>query len=120
MAWARTFIQREIVRERTLPRVGTREIYNFLAMAGLYVVNFLVVMMTVLTSVDTLAGEIASGTMQAVATKPLRRFEIVLGKWLGFGGDAGVVRGADGRRRGRASCTRSPATPCRGCCAGWG
>jgi Cu-processing system permease protein len=69
--------------------VGTyfiqREIYNFLAMAGLYVVNFLVVMMTVLTSVDTLAGEIASGTMQAVATKPLRRFEIVLGKWLGFG-----------------------------------
>jgi ABC-type transport system involved in multi-copper enzyme maturation permease subunit len=58
--------------------------YSFLAMAGLYVVNFLVVMMTVLTSVDTLAGEIASGTMQAVATKPLRRFEIVLGKWLGF------------------------------------
>ncbi len=78
------FIQREIAREGT-PLAATREIYNFLAMAGLYVVNFLVVMMTVLTSVDTLAGEIASGTMQAVATKPLRRFEIVLGKWLGFG-----------------------------------
>jgi ABC-type transport system involved in multi-copper enzyme maturation permease subunit len=41
-------------------------------------------MMVVLTSVDTLAGEIASGTMQAVATKPLRRYEIVLGKWLGY------------------------------------
>ena len=78
------FIQSEIVREG-VPAIGTREIYNFLAMAGLYVVNFLVVMMTVLTSVDTLAGEIASGTMQAVATKPLRRFEIVMGKWLGFG-----------------------------------
>ena len=77
------FIQREIVRERAAANfIG--EMYNFLAMAGLYVVNFLVVMMTVLTSVDTLAGEIASGTMQAVATKPLRRFEIVLGKWLGF------------------------------------
>ena len=76
-------IQREIMQERTAANfVG--EMYNFLAMAGLYVVNFLVVMMTVLTSVDTLAGEIASGTMQAVATKPLRRFEIVLGKWLGF------------------------------------
>ena len=77
------FIQREIVRENTaLP--FRREMYNFMAMAGLYVVNFLVVMMTVLTSVDTLAGEIASGTIQAVVTKPLRRSEIVLGKWLGF------------------------------------
>jgi ABC-type transport system involved in multi-copper enzyme maturation permease subunit len=77
------FIQREIVRERTAANfIG--EMYNFLAMAGLYVVNFLIVMMTVLTSVDTLAGEIASGTMQAVATKPLRRWELVLGKWLGF------------------------------------
>jgi ABC-type transport system involved in multi-copper enzyme maturation permease subunit len=61
-----------------------REMYSFLLMAGLYVVNFLVIMMTVLTSVDTLAGEIASGTIQAVVTKPLRRYEIVLGKWLGF------------------------------------
>jgi Cu-processing system permease protein len=76
-------IQREIVRERTAENF-VREMYNFLAMAGLYVVNFLVVMMTVLTSVDTLAGEIASGTMQAIATKPLRRFEVVVGKWLGF------------------------------------
>jgi Cu-processing system permease protein len=76
-------IQREILRERTAANfIG--EMYNFLAMAGMYAVNFLVVMMTVLTSVDTLAGEIASGTMQAIATKPLRRFEIVLGKWLGF------------------------------------
>jgi len=76
-------IQREIVQNGA-PETIVREMYNFLAMAGLYVVNFLVVMMTVLTSVDTLAGEIASGTMQAIATKPLRRFEVVVGKWLGF------------------------------------
>jgi len=78
------FIQRELAQNPPGPAAATREIYSFLTMAGLYVVNFLVVMMTVLTSVDTLAGEIASGTMQAIATKPLRRFEIVLGKWLGF------------------------------------
>jgi Cu-processing system permease protein len=77
------FIQREIMHENTA-QPFRREMYNFLAMAGLYVVNFLIVMMTVLTSVDTLAGEIASGTVQAVVTKPLRRSEIVLGKWLGF------------------------------------
>lgn len=79
------FIQREIVLENTA-QPFRREMYNFLAMAGLYVVNFLVVMMTVLTSVDTLAGEIASGTIQAVVAKPVRRSEIVLGKWLGFAG----------------------------------
>jgi len=79
------FIQREIILEGTA-QPFRREMYNFLVMAGLYVVNFLVVMMTVLTSVDTLAGEIGSGIIQAVVTKPLRRSEIVLGKWLGFAG----------------------------------
>ncbi len=81
------FIQREISRTTSSRQEAMmREMYNFLLMAGLYVVNFLVVMMTVLTSVDTLAGEIGSGTVQAVVTKPLRRREIVLGKWLGFAG----------------------------------
>ncbi len=58
--------------------------YEFLALAGLYAVNFLTVMMSVLTPVDTLSGEIASGAIQSLATKPMRRAEIVLGKWLGF------------------------------------
>src|SRR3990170_4642798 len=60
------------------------EIRNFLLMAGLYAVNFLTVMMAVLTSVDTLSGEIASGTIHTLVSKPVRRWEIVLGKWLGF------------------------------------
>jgi Cu-processing system permease protein len=60
------------------------EIFGFFLMAGLYVINFLTVMMTVLTSVDTLSGEVTSGTMQTLASKPVRRREILLGKWLGF------------------------------------
>lgn len=67
-------------------RVQVNEISNFLLMAGLYVVNFLTVMMAVLTSVDTLSGEIASGTIHTLVSKPVRRWEIVLGKWLGFMG----------------------------------
>lgn len=62
------------------------QIRNFLLMAGMYVVNFLTAMMTVLTSVDTLAGEIGSGTIHTLAAKPVRRWEIVLGKFLGFAG----------------------------------
>lgn len=60
------------------------EAVGFLAQAGLYVVNFLSVMLMVLTSVDTLSGEIATGTVHTLVSKPVRRWEIVLGKALGF------------------------------------
>ena len=64
--------------------MGRSEVYNFMVMAGLYAVNFLTAIMTVLTSVDTLSGEIASGTIHTLVSKPLQRWEIVLGKWMGF------------------------------------
>ena len=53
---------------------------------GFYAVNLLAVVMTILTTVDTLSGEISSGTIQAIATKPLSRWEILIGKWMGFAG----------------------------------
>ena len=53
-------------------------------MVGLYTVDLMAVVLTALTSVDTLSGEISSGTIQAVATKPVSRRQIFLGKWLGF------------------------------------
>jgi ABC-type transport system involved in multi-copper enzyme maturation permease subunit len=49
---------------------------------GLYAVNLLVVALSVMLPVDTLSGEISSGVMQTLASKPLHRWEIVLGKWL--------------------------------------
>jgi Cu-processing system permease protein len=60
------------------------QIYNFLTIAGFYAVNFLTIAMGVLISADTLAGEISSGTIHTIASKPLRRIEIVFGKWFGF------------------------------------
>ena len=57
-----------------------------LLMVGLYAVDLMAVVMTVLTSVDTLSGEMASGTIQAVATKPIPRWQLLLGKWMGFVG----------------------------------
>jgi Cu-processing system permease protein len=62
------------------------EVRNFILMAGIYVINFLAAIMTVLTSVDTLSGEIASGTIHTLLSKPIRRCDIVIGKWLGFAG----------------------------------
>ncbi len=57
--------------------------YNVLFLAGLYVVNFLCIAISALITADSLAGEIQSGTIQAIITKPIRRSEVVLGKWLG-------------------------------------
>ncbi|MDQ2776861.1 MAG: ABC transporter permease [Acidobacteriota bacterium] len=61
-----------------------KQIVSGLLMVGLYAIDLLAVVMAVLTSVDTLSGEIASGTIQAIATKPVRRWELLIGKWLGF------------------------------------
>ncbi|HSL44169.1 MAG TPA: ABC transporter permease subunit [Anaerolineales bacterium] len=71
-------------------RVFQSEASNFLMMAGLYAVTFLSVAMGALLSADTLAGEISSGTIQTIVTKPLRRADVVLGKWLGFAGLLGL------------------------------
>ena len=80
-------LHKDIVRNlEHMSIIERNEIYNFLLMAGLYAVNFLTVMMAVLTSVDTLSGEIASGTIHTLVSKPLQRWEIVVGKWIGFAG----------------------------------
>ena len=63
-----------------------REISFTMVTMGLYAVDLLAVLLTILTSIDTLSGEIASGTIQAIATKPVSRWQVLLGKWLGFCG----------------------------------
>ena len=70
--------------DNRVPPILRREMLSGMLMMGIYAIDLLVVVMTVLTSVDTLSGEIASGTIQAVATKPIRRWELLIGKWLGF------------------------------------
>lgn len=68
------------------PPLLRRQIINAMLMMGLYAADLLTVVMAVLTSVDTVSGEIASGTIHAVATKPITRRQVLLGKWLGFVG----------------------------------
>lgn len=80
------FMNREVILTSRGPETLAERglVYIFLTMAGLYAVNFLMVMMAALLPVDTLSGEIRSGAIQSLVTKPLRRSQIVLGKWLGF------------------------------------
>ena len=81
------FAYQEVLRNR--PQGFSQQIFvdqfsGVMLSAGLYVINFLIIMITVLTSVGVIAGEISSQTIHALASKPIRRWEIVLGKWLGL------------------------------------
>ena len=73
---------KDLARQPMSP-VLRREITSAMLTLGLYAVNMLTVLMTILTSIDAVSGEIASGTIQAVATKPVPRWQILSGKWLG-------------------------------------
>lgn len=76
------FIYRDVSRQ--LPPSELEFAFLFLTLAGLYATNFLVVMIAVLISVATLSGEIESHTIESLLTKPLRRSDVVIGKWLGY------------------------------------
>jgi ABC-type transport system involved in multi-copper enzyme maturation permease subunit len=54
-----------------------------LTVVGFFAANFLSVVFALLLPIDTLSGEIDSGVMQTLASKPLARAEILLGKWAG-------------------------------------
>jgi Cu-processing system permease protein len=55
-----------------------------LTLAGLYVANFLTLAFSVLVPVDSISGEIDSGVIETIASKPISRSTILLGKWLAF------------------------------------
>lgn len=82
------FINRELAAEANRMSqqrrdLMLRETLSFVMLAGMYVVNFLTIAISALVSADSLAGEIQSGTIQSIVTKPIRRSEVVLGKWFG-------------------------------------
>jgi Cu-processing system permease protein len=79
------FAYAEIERNTTMPFVARQATLTLLTLAGLFAANFLSVLFAVLLPVDALSGEIDSGVMQTVATKPIHRRDIVLGKWIGHG-----------------------------------
>jgi ABC-type transport system involved in multi-copper enzyme maturation permease subunit len=76
---------------RGVPTIGTYEIFaSAMVLLGLWTVNFLSGVMTIFAAVGTISSEIDAGTLQAIVPKPIRRWEIVFGKFLGFAGMLGV------------------------------
>src|SRR5260370_28149234 len=69
-----------------IPPLVRYQLESTVLQVGFYAIDMLAVIMTVLTSVDTIPGEIASSTIHAIATKPQPRWQLLIGKWLGFAG----------------------------------
>lgn len=58
--------------------------FGMVTMSAYYVVSFLGSVLAVLVGAGGLSAEIASHAMQSLAARPVRRFAIVLGRWLGL------------------------------------
>ncbi len=52
---------------------------------GLYFASFIVALLVILTSSGSISSEVDNGIMYSVASKPVSRTEIVMGKFIGIG-----------------------------------
>lgn len=67
--------------EALMPREVT---ISMMTMVGLWTINFLAGVMAIFASVGAISGEVEAGTLHVIATKPLARWQIIAGKYLGF------------------------------------
>jgi ABC-type transport system involved in multi-copper enzyme maturation permease subunit len=51
---------------------------------GMYVAGFIIAFLSVFASVGSISSEIEQGNYLAVLSKPIHRFEMVLGRWIGI------------------------------------
>jgi len=59
-------------------------IVSQLLLSGIWLMSLASSLLAIFAASGTLSAEVESFTIQAIAAKPLRRWEIVVGKWLGL------------------------------------
>jgi Cu-processing system permease protein len=77
------FAFREMASDGDVSFIERQGTLTAITLVGFFAANFLSVLFAILLPIDTLSGEIDSGVMQTLATKPVHRAEIVVGKWAG-------------------------------------
>ena len=60
-------------------------IYPQILILGLYFSSFIVALLTVFSGVGAVSGDIESGVLHAIVPKPIKRSQLILGKYLGKG-----------------------------------
>ena len=63
---------------------------TILTVLGLYAVHFLSSFVALFLTVGAISSEIDSGTLHAVLARPIRRADVVIGRWLAFAGLIGL------------------------------
>jgi ABC-type transport system involved in multi-copper enzyme maturation permease subunit len=69
---------------------------SVLTVLGLYAVHFLSSFVALFLTVGAISSEIDSGTLHAVLARPIRRADVVLGRWLAYSGLISVYVAAMG------------------------
>src|SRR4029453_6271032 len=77
------FAYREMASNGNVSFVERQGTLTAIMLVGFMADIFLSVISAILLPVDTLSGEIDSGVVQTLASKPIDRAQIVLGKWAG-------------------------------------
>lgn len=77
-------------RERSGDRSEVLAAGTVLTVLGLYAVHFLSSFVALFLTVGAISSEIDSGTLHAVLARPIRRADVVLGRWLAYAGLIGL------------------------------
>lgn len=81
---------------RTPSSTETATAGTMLTVLGLYAVHFLSSFVALFLTVGAISSEIDSGTLHAVLARPIRRADVILGRWLAYSGLIGVYVGVMG------------------------
>ncbi|MDP4183520.1 MAG: ABC transporter permease [Bacillota bacterium] len=63
---------------------------QLISVLGFYFSSMLVALLTIVASVSAISSEVENGTIHSIITKPIKRYEYILGKYIGLGILSGV------------------------------
>ncbi|MCY6353835.1 ABC transporter permease [Clostridium sp. ZS2-4] len=78
---AAKYAYKSLPTDNAIVRLGV--VNQFLSM-GMYVAGFIIAFLAIFSSCGAISSEIESGTYDAVLAKPIARYEIVLGRFIGI------------------------------------
>ncbi|HOV26829.1 MAG TPA: ABC transporter permease subunit [Pseudobacteroides sp.] len=58
---------------------------QIISVTGFYFSSMLVALLTIMSSIGSISSEIENGTIHSIISKPIKRYEYILGKYIGLG-----------------------------------
>lgn len=74
----------DIDNNTRLPVIVRQAVKGEMLLAGLYVIANVGALLAIFMAAGAISNEIDSGTIHSIVPKPVGRWEIVMGKWLGY------------------------------------